>query len=205
MKLSTVQSFGCTATLAAGLCFFCSAARADSGSFSAVLKNMPDNVFSTDSVVVGANGNIFLSASTIQGDVVNGGEVLQISPAGAIVSTAALNNVPAGSISNARNGDIFAMTQTTVFEISPSGTATPVISSVHSTLDGFDGAIAEASDGTLYGVADEGGDNGDGGVFKIDTSGNMTTLHSFAADDSARAGRIHHLRQRRQSLRNHAR
>ena len=49
--------------------------------------------------------------------------------------------------------------------------------------DGFgpQGPLVWGPDGDLYGVTVWGGVNGVGNVFKMDTSGNLTTLHSFAS------------------------
>ena len=84
----------------------------------------------------------------------------------------------------------------TVFELNTSSlTETLVYSFAGTSGDGiypnFSGVVRDAS-GNLYGTTDQGGDYGYGTVFKIDTSGNETVLHSFAGhpDDGAhpRAG-----------------
>jgi uncharacterized repeat protein (TIGR03803 family) len=74
----------------------------------------------------------------------------------------------------------------TVFKITTSGTLT----TLHS-FDVTDGAVPyagliQATDGNLYGTTYAGGaNNGYGTVFKITTSGTLTTLHSFDATDGA--------------------
>src|SRR5262249_18419337 len=66
----------------------------------------------------------------------------------------------------------------------PAAEAYPVLPSFSSS----DGAnpnarLVQASDGYLYGTTSSGGDGGAGTVFRIDTSGNLTTLHSFVGND----------------------
>jgi uncharacterized repeat protein (TIGR03803 family) len=74
----------------------------------------------------------------------------------------------------------------TVFKITSSGTLTSLYSfcSQSSCSDGTSpgAALIQATDGNLYGTTTSGGANGDGTVFKITTSGTLTTLHSFAGD-----------------------
>ncbi len=68
----------------------------------------------------------------------------------------------------------------TVFQISTNG----ALSSLHSFTGGSDGAnpvaaLAQGSDGNLYGTTGGGGAHGDGTVFKISTDGELGTLYSF--------------------------
>ena len=72
----------------------------------------------------------------------------------------------------------------TVFKISTTGALT----SFYSFTGGNDGAnpavaLAQGSDGNFYGTTSAGGTNGDGTVFKISTTGTLTTLHSFGGTD----------------------
>jgi uncharacterized repeat protein (TIGR03803 family) len=76
-----------------------------------------------------------------------------------------------------------------VFKITPSGTLTTLYS--FDLTDGaYPNALVQASNGNLYGTTYNGGANtnscgggGCGTVFKITTSGTLTTLHSFAGLD----------------------
>lgn len=73
----------------------------------------------------------------------------------------------------------------TLFKIAPSGTlTTPYIfcSQANCTDGGYpDAGLLQANDGNFYGVTQGGGTNGWGTVFKINTSGELTTLYSFCA------------------------
>jgi uncharacterized repeat protein (TIGR03803 family) len=62
------------------------------------------------------------------------------------------------------------------------------------TFDGTDGAnvpssLIQGMDGNLYGVTESGGAHGNGTVFKISSSGQMTTLYTFCPKAQCRDGR----------------
>jgi uncharacterized repeat protein (TIGR03803 family) len=96
----------------------------------------------------------------------------------------------------ARDGNLYGTTQSggssslgTVFRLTPNGTVTTVYSfcSQPSCTDGSYpmGGLALGTDGNLYGTTAEGGTSNYGTVFKITTSGTLTTLHSFISSDAA--------------------
>ncbi len=72
----------------------------------------------------------------------------------------------------------------TVFKITPSGALTTLYQ-----FDGLDngeyptGGLVRANDGNFYGTTGQGGISGGGTVFKITSSGVLTTLHSFSNFD----------------------
>jgi len=72
----------------------------------------------------------------------------------------------------------------TVFKIDPSGVET-ILYSFSGGTDGSNpgGPVTLDAAGNLYGTTELGGDAGDGVVFKIDTSGVETVLHSFHNSD----------------------
>jgi uncharacterized repeat protein (TIGR03803 family) len=75
----------------------------------------------------------------------------------------------------------------TVFEVTPAG-ALKTLYSFCAQSDCTDGAVSFASlvpatNGRLYGTTADGGANGDGTVFNITRTGNLTTLHSFDFGD----------------------
>ncbi len=62
--------------------------------------------------------------------------------------------------------------------------------SFNSATDGSNpySGLIQATDGNLYGVTYIGGPDGNGTVFKITTSGVLTTLHSFCSQSSCTDG-----------------
>jgi len=73
----------------------------------------------------------------------------------------------------------------TVFKITPAGVFTALYSFGVGTNDGASpsGALVQGSDGNLYGTTTGGGANVFGALFRITTSGVLTTLHSFTGAD----------------------
>jgi uncharacterized repeat protein (TIGR03803 family) len=78
----------------------------------------------------------------------------------------------------------------TLFKITPSGTLTTLYNfcSQSGCADGqFPGALVQGTDGNLYGTTGAGGaaacSGGCGTIFKITTTGTLTTLHSFDLTD----------------------
>ena len=80
-------------------------------------------------------------------------------------------------------------TDGTIFEITPSGTLTSIHSfCLHSGCpDGYHPAagLVQATNGSFYGTAEDGGSGCCGTVFKITPTGKLTTLDSFAAEDGS--------------------
>ena len=71
-----------------------------------------------------------------------------------------------------------------VFALTPDGSSGYVFSTLYSFTGGADGAsplggLVLANDGNLYGTTDFAGVGSGGTAFRIDTSGNLTTLHQF--------------------------
>jgi len=70
-----------------------------------------------------------------------------------------------------------------VFKMQPDGAGGFTFSRIHS-LTGSEGQVVIAGlilagDGNFYGTASRGGVEDNGTVFRVDPSGNLTTLHSF--------------------------
>jgi uncharacterized repeat protein (TIGR03803 family) len=112
---------------------------------------------------------------------------------------------PSAGLIQASNGDLYGTTanggaicQTlllcgTVFKITPGGTMTTLYSfcAQANCADGANptGALVQAADGELYGTTDYGGANNGGTVFKITTSGTLTTIYSFCAQANCTDGK----------------
>ncbi len=83
----------------------------------------------------------------------------------------------------------------TVFKITPDGTEATLYSfcSQPNCTDGVDpyGALVQAPDGNFYGTTSSGGSGADdaGTVFKITSSGTLTTLYSFCSQNNCVDGR----------------
>jgi uncharacterized repeat protein (TIGR03803 family) len=98
-------------------------------------------------------------------------------------------NGPAASLVQAGDGNFYGTTGSggasnlgTVFKMDSAGTVTILHSFAGAPSDGSDpeAGLIQASDGNFYGTTRFGGSAGHGTVFKMDSAGNVTILHSFA-------------------------
>lgn len=80
----------------------------------------------------------------------------------------------------------------TVFQITTGGTLTTLYSfcTLTNCTDGanIEAGLIQATDGNLYGATYQGGANGKGSLFKLTTSGSLTTLYSLCAQASCTDG-----------------
>jgi uncharacterized repeat protein (TIGR03803 family) len=147
-------------------------------------------------LVQGSDGNFY---GTTSGGGTNGGNgtVFRISANGALTTLYSFTGINDGASPNAlvqgRDGDFYGTTEFvgkngygTVFKISTNGTLTTLYSFTGSN-DGWDpqGGLVQGSDGSFYGTTQAGGKNGFGTVFKMSTSGALTSLYSFSFVDGA--------------------
>jgi uncharacterized repeat protein (TIGR03803 family) len=97
-----------------------------------------------------------------------------------------------GVVSYAR-GNLYGTTEEggasgagTVFQVASSGDETLLYSFTGGSDGGYPaGGLVLAADGSFYGCTQYGGAGNLGTVFKVDTAGNLTTLHSFSGSDGA--------------------
>ncbi len=77
----------------------------------------------------------------------------------------------------------------TVFRIMPSGSLTNLHSFNNFIGEGHqpEGGLIQGRDGYFYGTTTSGGTMGHGTVFRMDSSGNLTNLHSFSGSDGQNA------------------
>jgi uncharacterized repeat protein (TIGR03803 family) len=146
-------------------------------------------------LVQATNGNLYGTA--LAGGAHGYGTVFKITTSGTLTTLHSFDRTdganPEAGLVQATDGNLYgtavaggANGDGTVFKITTSGTLT----TLHS-FDVTDGAVPyagliQATDGNLYGTTYAGGaNNGYGTVFKITTSGTLTTLHSFDATDGA--------------------
>jgi len=158
-----------------------------------------DGAYPGAGLVQASDGNFY--GTTYVGGTNNYGTVFKITPTGTLTTLHSFNGTDGGFVSAgltaASDGNFYGTTENggannygTVFKITPQGTLT----TLHS-FDGSDGAnpadgLLQASDGNFYGATSYGGASNDcyggcGTVFKITSSGTLTTLHSFAGSDGA--------------------
>jgi uncharacterized repeat protein (TIGR03803 family) len=150
-------------------------------------------------IVQGRDGNFYgMSASGSQVRCTSYcGAVFKVTPNGHLTILHTFNgrdgNYPSAQLLLATDGNFYGTTfeggeylEGTVFQMTPSGGVTSLYSFCHQD-NCADGAgpysgVMEAIDGTLYGTTTGGGTTGCttcGTIFKITTSGNLTTLFSF--------------------------
>jgi uncharacterized repeat protein (TIGR03803 family) len=131
--------------------------------------------------------------TTFEGGARSGGTVYKITAAGAVTTLYSFEtggidgSRPEAGLIQANDGDFYGTTGSdgagfcgTVFKITAAGTLTTLHPFGQST-DGCSprAGLIQASDGNLYGTTSRFGSAGAGTVFKITTSGALTTLHSF--------------------------
>ncbi len=151
-------------------------------------------------LVQGSDGNFY--GTTMDGGTNNLGTVFEITLAGTLTTLHSFNNTdgayPIGGLAQGADGNFYGTTDDdgpnnygTVFEITPAGTLT----TLHS-FNNTDGAypeagLAQGTDGDFYGTTELGGSSGNcsgggcGTVFKMTSTGTLTTLHSFDGTDGA--------------------
>jgi uncharacterized repeat protein (TIGR03803 family) len=157
-------------------------------------------------LVLAANGNFY--GATFSGGA-NGpyGTIYKMTPAGAlttIYSFCSQSGCPDGrgpdaTLVQGSGGDLYGTTSFggaagdgTVFKITPTGALTTLYSFC-AEAGCADGKTPKAglvlgSDGNLYGTTTAGGNSGDGTVFKITSSGILTTLYSFCSQSGCSDG-----------------
>jgi uncharacterized repeat protein (TIGR03803 family) len=108
-------------------------------------------------------------------------------------------DTPLAGLVQATNGNLYGTTWDgggygTVFKITPSGTLTTLYSFCFEGGTCTDGAepyagLVQATDGDLYGTTYGGGASNAGTIFKITSSGTLTTLYSFCSQGGCADGK----------------
>jgi|HubBroStandDraft_1064217.scaffolds.fasta_scaffold07161_3 uncharacterized repeat protein (TIGR03803 family) len=167
-----------------------------------------DGEYPLGGLVQGTDGDLY-GTTWYGGTNLDGGTVFKITPGGALTTLHNFcsqdapctdGNGPVASLVQATDGDLYGTTEFsgvngggTIFKITPSGTLTTLYSfcAQSECADGEDPSYAgliQATDGDLYGTTAEGGTSNVGTIFKITTSGTLTTLYSFCAESECADG-----------------
>lgn len=157
---------------------------------------LADGINPQGALILGMDGNVY--GTTANAGAARGGTVFKMSQAGSFTvlhSFAGTDGTsPETGVVQGSDGTIYGSTISggspscncgTIYSIAASG----VFAVLH-TFTGPDGqypsGLTIGSDGELYGGTMQGGNHGQGTVFKLDSSsGSLTTLHSFAGAEGA--------------------
>jgi uncharacterized repeat protein (TIGR03803 family) len=165
-------------------------------------------------LTVGTDGNFY--GTSLAGGTLGYGWVFKITPTGTLTTLHNFGPLPSGTypdaaLVQASDGNFYGTTKEggtntclyggtnygcgTLFKITPGGALTTLhnFCSQSGCADGQEpGPLALGADGNLYGTTSAGGSNacsgGCGTVFRITTTGTLTTLHGFALADGADPG-----------------
>jgi uncharacterized repeat protein (TIGR03803 family) len=141
-------------------------------------------------LVQGTDGNFY--GTTYSGGANYGGTIYKVTPTGTLTTLCSLGSgsegfYPAGPLVQGSDGNFYGTTyyggeygSGTVFMMTPGGAVT----TLYSFTSGSDGGGPKAglllgSDGNFYGTTCGGGASNEGTVFRVTSSGSLTTLFSF--------------------------
>jgi uncharacterized repeat protein (TIGR03803 family) len=156
-------------------------------------------------LIQASNGTFY--GTTYEGGANNGGAVFSITLTGTFATVysfcsqaaCADGEYPQGGLVQGTDGNLYGTTSKggakgdgTVFKISTGGTLTTLYSfcSLKKCDDGRDpnDSLVQGTDGNFYGTTVYGGKESEGTVFKISSSGELTTLYSFCAETACADG-----------------
>jgi uncharacterized repeat protein (TIGR03803 family) len=153
-------------------------------------------------LILGTDGNFYGTSES--GGTLGYGWIFKITPSGTLTTLYNFGPSPSGTLPlaplvQASDGNFYGTTNEggnfgggTIFKITPSGTLTTLYNfcSQSGCADGANpgGALVQGTDGNLYGTTSAAGNpacssGGCGTIFKITTTGTLTTLHSFDLTD----------------------
>jgi uncharacterized repeat protein (TIGR03803 family) len=165
-------------------------------------------------LILGTDGNFY--GTSLAGGTLGHGWVYKITPGGTLTTLHNFGPLPSGTYPDAllllaSDGNFYGTTKEggtnsclfggsnygcgTLFKMTPSGTLTTLYNfcSQSGCADGQEpGGLVQGTDGNLYGTTSAGGNaacaGGCGTIFKITTTGTLTTLHSFHLTDGDNPG-----------------
>jgi len=149
-------------------------------------------------LILATDGNFY--GTTNEGGSSNSGIVFRMDASGGVTpvysSTAILPpgmfQAATASLMQAADGDFYGTARYgignsgTIFRMGASGNVTTLHAFTGGDGASPNGPLVQARDGDFYGATEAGGTEGyggDGTVFKMDSSGNLTTLHFFAGSE----------------------
>jgi uncharacterized repeat protein (TIGR03803 family) len=159
-------------------------------------------------LILGTDENFYGTSES--GGTLGYGWIFKITPSGTLTTLYNFGPPPSGTLPlaplvQASDGNFYGTTNEggtngggTLFKITPSGTLTTLHNFCFQSgcADGANpgGALVQGTDGNLYGTTAAGGNpacssnSGCGTIFKITTTGTLTTLHSFDLTDGGNPG-----------------
>jgi len=152
-------------------------------------------------VTIGTDGNFY--GTTMGGGLYENGTVFKFATNGTLTTLFSFTNSdssavltangfrPSAGLTRGSDGNFYGVTESTAFQISPSGLLTNL--AVFGGANGATplGGLTFGSDGNLYGTTAGGGAANSGTVFQLSTNGTLTTLLSFQrTNGSTPCGRL---------------
>lgn len=129
--------------------------------------------------LVQATNGLFYGTATMGGQT-GDGTIFRMTSAGRlkpIYSFAADNFPSTAALVQAPGGDLYGLTASQTFKITPNGTLTTL--HTFSFALNFSSGLMQGPDGNFYINASSGGANGFGAIYKMTPSGQVSTLYSF--------------------------
>jgi uncharacterized repeat protein (TIGR03803 family) len=150
----------------------------------------------TGGVTLGSDGNLY--GTNQNGGTFDGGTIFKITPQGSYSLLAEFNRdtlaYPNPGIIQAADGNFYGTTQLggtlncgTVFKMTPAGILSTFAEFGEENVNGRGGAsgLIQGSDGNFYGVLPWGGLSDAGTIYKVSSSGVVTTLATFTYSNGA--------------------
>jgi uncharacterized repeat protein (TIGR03803 family) len=158
-----------------------------------------DGVEPTAALVQATDGYLYGSTSGGAGYL---GTIFKIAPTGKLTTLYSFtpDQAPFEAMAQGADGNFYGTTPYggaydvgTIFKLTPAGTLTTLYSfcAQSGCTDGIypNGELIQANDGSFYGTTNSYGANGFGGtIFKVTTSGALTTLYSFCSQPNCTDG-----------------